>query len=170
VVDTVATESNPGRIDAILARRSARPRRKLRASKIPRIGVAVVTCMDRRLDVNRILALVEGEAHIIRTAGGVPTDDVLLSLAMSQRLLGTREILVMHHVDCDASNPVLRVLQAAYTIVHDPYLVDTELVRGVLYDERIDDLTLVCDLRPVFGAGPDRTGGQAPRSSVARNI
>ena len=136
----------------------------------PSKHVAIVACMDARLDVHRILALVEGEAHIIRNAGGIPTDDVLLSLAVSQRLLGTREILVMHHVDCYAGNAVLRVLQAAHTIAHDPYLVDTELVRGVLYDEQVDDLTIVCDLPPVFGARPDRTGGQPPESAVARNI
>jgi carbonic anhydrase len=167
---TVSNDSNPGRIDAILARRSERPHRKFPASKIPRTRVAVVTCMDARLDVHGILALAEGEAHMIRNAGGVATDDVLLSLAMSQRLLGTREILVMHHVGCDAGNPVLRVLQAAHTIAYDPYLVDTELVRGVLYDEQIDDLSIVCDLPPVFGVRPYRTTDQPPQNAVARNI
>jgi len=62
--------------------------------------VAVVACMDARLDVYRILGLNEGEAHVIRNAGGVITDDVIRSLAISQRLLGTREIILIHHTDC----------------------------------------------------------------------
>lgn len=62
--------------------------------------VAVVACMDARLDVYRLLGLNEGEAHVIRNAGGVITDDVIRSLAISQRLLGTREIILIHHTDC----------------------------------------------------------------------
>ena len=62
--------------------------------------VAVVACMDARLDVYRMLGLVEGDAHVIRNAGGVITDDVIRSLAISQRLLGTREIVLIHHTDC----------------------------------------------------------------------
>ena len=66
----------------------------------PAKGVAVVACMDARLDVYRILGLEPGEAHVIRNAGGVVTDDVLRSLTISQRLLGTREIILIHHTDC----------------------------------------------------------------------
>jgi carbonic anhydrase len=66
----------------------------------PSKGVAVVACMDARLDVYRILGLNAGEAHVIRNAGGVVTDDVLRSLTISQRLLGTREIILIHHTDC----------------------------------------------------------------------
>lgn len=66
----------------------------------PAKHVAVVACMDARLDVYRVLGLREGEAHVIRNAGGVVTDDVLRSLAISQRLLGTREIVLVHHSDC----------------------------------------------------------------------
>jgi len=62
--------------------------------------VAVVACMDARLDVYRILGLNEGEAHVIRNAGGVITDDEIRSLAISQRLLGTQEIILIHHTDC----------------------------------------------------------------------
>ena len=62
--------------------------------------VAVVACMDARLDVYRILGLNEGEAHVIRNAGGVVTDDEIRSLAISQRLLGTQEIILIHHTDC----------------------------------------------------------------------
>ena len=66
----------------------------------PAKGVAVVACMDARLDVYRILGLNEGEAHVIRNAGGVITDDEIRSLAISQRLLGTSEIILIHHTDC----------------------------------------------------------------------
>jgi carbonic anhydrase len=66
----------------------------------PARGVAVVACMDARLDVHKILGLEEGDAHIIRNAGGVITDDEIRSLAISQRLLGTREIILIHHTDC----------------------------------------------------------------------
>jgi carbonic anhydrase len=66
----------------------------------PTKQVAVVACMDARLQPNRILGLEEGEAHVIRNAGGVITDDEIRSLAISQRLLGTEEIILMHHTDC----------------------------------------------------------------------
>ena len=66
----------------------------------PAKGVAVVACMDARIVVSRILGLEEGDAHIIRNAGGVVTDDALRSLTISQRLLGTKEIILMHHTDC----------------------------------------------------------------------
>ena len=66
----------------------------------PARHVAVVACMDARLDVYRALGLQEGEAHVIRNAGGVVTQDELRSLAISQRLLGTKEIILIHHTDC----------------------------------------------------------------------
>src|SRR4030081_3465212 len=66
----------------------------------PARGVAVVACMDARLNVYAILGLAQGEAHVIRNAGGVVTDDEIRSLAISQRLLGTREIVLIHHTDC----------------------------------------------------------------------
>jgi carbonic anhydrase len=66
----------------------------------PSKHVAVLTCMDARLDVYRILGLAEGEAHVIRNAGGVVTDDEIRSLSISQRLLGTKEIILIHHTDC----------------------------------------------------------------------
>jgi carbonic anhydrase len=62
--------------------------------------LAVVACMDARLNVYGILGLNEGEAHVIRNAGGVVTDDEIRSLAISQRLLGTEEIVLIHHTDC----------------------------------------------------------------------
>jgi carbonic anhydrase len=66
----------------------------------PARKLAVVTCMDARLSPYVMLGLEEGEAHIIRNAGGVVTDDEIRSLAISQRLLGTEEIMVIHHTDC----------------------------------------------------------------------
>ncbi|WP_280239798.1 beta-class carbonic anhydrase [Nocardia abscessus] len=66
----------------------------------PAKGVAVIACMDARLNVYGALGLAEGEAHVIRNAGGVVTADEIRSLAISQRLLGTREIILIHHTDC----------------------------------------------------------------------
>jgi len=66
----------------------------------PARHVAVLACMDARLNVYGILGLNEGDAHVIRNAGGVVTDDEIRSLAISQRLLGTREIILIHHTDC----------------------------------------------------------------------
>jgi len=66
----------------------------------PSRHVAVVACMDARLNVYAALGLAEGESHVIRNAGGVVTDDVIRSLAISQRLLGTTEIILIHHTDC----------------------------------------------------------------------
>ena len=66
----------------------------------PARGLAVVACMDARLDVYRVLGLKEGDAHVIRNAGGVVSDDAIRSLVISQRFLGTREIMLIHHSDC----------------------------------------------------------------------
>jgi carbonic anhydrase len=62
--------------------------------------IAVVACMDSRMRIFPMLGMADGEAHVIRNAGGVVTDDVVRSLAISQRLLGTREIMLIHHTDC----------------------------------------------------------------------
>src|SRR4051795_2606240 len=66
----------------------------------PAKKVAVVACMDARLNPYGVLGLEEGDAHIIRNAGGVVTDDEIRSLAISQRLLGTEEVILIHHTDC----------------------------------------------------------------------
>ena len=66
----------------------------------PAKKLAVIACMDARIVVSRILGLEEGDAHVIRNAGGVVTDDEIRSLAISQRLLGTEEIVLIHHTDC----------------------------------------------------------------------
>ena len=81
----------------------------------PRTHVAVLACMDARLNVYGILGLQEGDAHIIRNAGGVATEDAIRSLAISQRLLGTREILLIHHTGCGmlafAQDPLKRQIR-----------------------------------------------------------
>ena len=66
----------------------------------PGRGLAVVACMDARLNVPALLGIAEGDAHVIRNAGGVVTDDAIRSLVISQRLLGTREVMLIHHTDC----------------------------------------------------------------------
>lgn len=69
----------------------------------PAKQVVVVACMDARLDVSRALGLEEGDAHVIRNAGGVVTDDVIRSILISQRLIGSSEIVLVHHTDCGMS-------------------------------------------------------------------
>lgn len=66
----------------------------------PARKIAIVACMDARLETGALLGLEEGDAHVIRNAGGVVTEDVIRSLTISQRLLGTREIMLIHHTDC----------------------------------------------------------------------
>lgn len=66
----------------------------------PAKRLAVLACMDARIDVHAILGLEEGDAHVIRNAGGVATEDAIRSLVISQRLLGTQEIILIHHTDC----------------------------------------------------------------------
>lgn len=75
----------------------ARPQR-------PKLRLAVIACMDSRLDLFGALGLEIGDAHLIRNAGGLPTDDVLRSLALSQRALGTREVVLIHHTECGMEN------------------------------------------------------------------
>ena len=66
----------------------------------PARGFAILTCMDARLDPAKYAGLAEGDAHVIRNAGGVVTDDTLRSLTISQHLLGTRQVVLVHHTDC----------------------------------------------------------------------
>jgi carbonic anhydrase len=67
---------------------------------VPTMAVAMVLCMDARVDVHAAFAIEPGEVHIIRNAGGVVEDDVIRSLAISQQVLGTREVMLVHHTDC----------------------------------------------------------------------
>lgn len=91
---------------------------------IPAKHVAIVTCMDSRIDLFRIFGLDSGEAHILRNAGGLVTQDMLRSLVLSQRLLRTREIILMHHTNCGlhgADEPALRAAISAETGATPPY-------------------------------------------------
>lgn len=71
-----------------------------RLPRSPRLELAILTCMDSRIDPDRILGLQEGDAHVVRNAGGRASEDAIRSLVISYRLLGTREFLVIHHTDC----------------------------------------------------------------------
>ena len=127
----------------------------------PSRHVAVIACMDARLNVYGILGLKEGEAHVIRNAGGVVTDDEIRSLAISQRLLGTSEIILIHHTDCgmltftdDAFKRSIQdetgikpawsaeafsdldedVRQSITRIKASPFIPHTDQVRGFVFD------------------------------------
>ena len=127
----------------------------------PARKLAVVACMDARLDPHRVLGLEEGDAHVIRNAGGVVSDDVIRSLVISQRLLGTREVALIHHTDCgmltfrddevkdgieadtglrpafalDAfRDPEQDVRQSTSRIHASPFIPHKDGVRGFIYD------------------------------------
>jgi len=127
----------------------------------PSRRLSVVTCMDSRLDVFAALGLGDGEAHVLRNAGGVITDDVIRSLAVSQRRLGTREVMLIHHTDCgmqtlsdDGFRAELQeatglapawaiesftdvdadVHQSILRVRRSPFLPHRERVRGFVYD------------------------------------
>jgi carbonic anhydrase len=129
----------------------------------PAKHVAVLACMDARLDVHKILGLQEGEAHVIRNAGGVATDDAIRSLVISQRLLGTNEIILIHHTDCGMltfkddevkskieaevgirpqfaleafGNLEADVKQSIARIEASPFIPNKTSVRGFVYDVR----------------------------------
>lgn len=129
----------------------------------PAKRVAVVACMDARLNVYGMLGLREGEAHVIRNAGGVVTDDVLRSLLSSQRLVGTEEIVLIHHTDCGMltfkddevkaqiseeigfrppfaleafQDPATDVRQSIARIKASPFILRKESVRGFVFDVR----------------------------------
>src|SRR3954463_7151983 len=74
-----------------------------RSSPQPSLQITILTCMDARIRVFEIFGLIQGEAHILRNAGGVVTDDVIRSLALSQRKLGTQEVMIVQHTNCGLS-------------------------------------------------------------------
>lgn len=138
----------------------------------PSKHVAVVACMDARLDVYRALGIKAGEAHSIRNAGGVITDDAIRSLAISQRLLGTREIILIHHTDCGMltftddgfkrsieeetglrpswaaeafPDPAEDVRQSLRRVQASPFITKTESLRGFVFDVatgKLNEVTL----------------------------
>lgn len=94
----------------------------------PSREIAIVACMDARLETGALLGLREGDAHVIRNAGGVVTDDVIRSLTISQRLLGTREIMLIHHTDCGMltfSDAELKDAIQKETGIRPPFAIDT---------------------------------------------
>jgi carbonic anhydrase len=111
-------------------------RRPLTASPMrPRSRVAILSCMDSRLNMFAIFGLAEGDAHIIRNAGGCVTPDVIRSLSISQRLGGTREIMLLHHENCaavaDAEGDLRRCLSRLKSTFLLPY---TDVIRGFVYE------------------------------------
>jgi len=123
--------------------------------------LCVVACMDSRMDIFQMLGLAHGDAHVIRNAGGVVTDDVVRSLVLSQRLLGTREIILIHHTNCglqtvteDAfkaeleaevgirpwwalecfTDPYADVRQSINRLQHSPFVRHKDHIRGFVYD------------------------------------
>jgi carbonic anhydrase len=136
----------------------------------PSRRVAVLACMDARLDTHKILGLEEGEAHVIRNAGGVATDDAIRSLVISQRLLGTQEIILIHHTDCGMltfkdddvkgkiesevgirpafaleafASPECDVKQSIARIQASPFIPNKSSVRGFVYDVKTGRLNEV---------------------------
>ena len=127
----------------------------------PSRHIAVLACMDARLNVYALLGIADGESHVIRNAGGVVTDDEIRSLAISQRLLGTQEIILIHHTDCgmltftdDAFKEAIRaetgvrppwaaeafpdveddVRQSLARIANSPFIPIKDSVRGFVFD------------------------------------
>ncbi|MDP9134234.1 MAG: carbonic anhydrase [Actinomycetota bacterium] len=162
-MDTIdeLVENNRGFADSLPTQHlDVRPSRRL----------AIVTCMDSRLDVFAALGLEHGEAHVLRNAGGVITDDVIRSLAVSQRRLGTREVMLIHHTDCgmqtltdDGFRAELQeatgvapafaiesfsdvgsdVRQSILRVRRSAFLLHREQVRGFVYDvdtHRLDEV------------------------------
>lgn len=136
----------------------------------PAKKLAVVACMDARLHVSKILGLEEGDAHVIRNAGGAVTDDAIRSLAISQRLLGTEEVILIHHTDCgmltftdDAVKAQIQketgirpqfaleafpnleddVRQSIARIKASPFVPKKDQVRGFVYDVKTGKLNEV---------------------------
>ncbi len=107
----------------------------------PQLGLVVLTCMDARIDPHAILGVGLGDAHIIRNAGGMVTDDVVESLAISQKLVGTSRIMVIHHTNCLAHGeraPGYSPYQTARWVVqqlrNDPRLPHRDKIRGFVLD------------------------------------
>lgn len=127
----------------------------------PTRQLAVIACMDSRMDIFKILGLGNGEAHIIRNGGGVITDDVVRSLCLSQRLLGTREVVLLHHTDCGLQklrpteflaeleqelgvkpswalesfeDPYADVRQSMQRLHLSPFVLHKDHIRGFVYD------------------------------------
>ncbi|KKC03741.1 beta-class carbonic anhydrase [Mycobacterium nebraskense] len=138
----------------------------------PSKRITIVACMDARLDVYRLLGIKEGEAHVIRNAGGAITDDAIRSLTISRRLLGTNEVMLIHHTDCGMltftdddfkraieeesgvrpswaaeafRDPAEDVRQSLRRIASSPFVEMCPCVRGFVFDVatgKLDEVTL----------------------------
>lgn len=127
----------------------------------PKRRLAIVACMDSRMDIFQMLGLDHGDAHIIRNAGGVVTDDVVRSLVLSQRRMNTREIILIHHTNCGLENlneggffdelvsetgikpgwsleafkdPHEDVRQSMSRLKHSPFILHKDHIRGFVYE------------------------------------
>ena len=127
----------------------------------PKRKLAIVACMDSRMDIFEMLGLAHGDAHIIRNAGGVVTDYVIRSLVLSQRSLGTREIILVHHTNCGLQSidedvfktdletevgikpwwalesfhdPYVDTRQSINRLQHSPFVLYKDHIRGFVYD------------------------------------
>lgn len=136
---------------------------KSSAPSTPRTGVAVVTCIDARLNIYGMLGLAEGDAHVIRNAGGVITDDVMRSLVFGQEMVGTSEIMLIMHDECcmrtitddefagrvearagvrpdwpavGFTEPEEELRRAVDALRHDPFLMNSTQIRAFVYNER----------------------------------
>ena len=144
----------------------------------PSLRLAIVTCMDSRLDVFSALGLAGGEAHVLRNAGGVITDDMIRSLAVSQRRLGTREVMLIQHTNCgmqtitddgfraelqDATGVApafavesftdldANVRQSLRRLLNSPFLLHRDAIRGFVYDVDTHALREVQASAPAVG-------------------
>jgi carbonic anhydrase len=136
----------------------------------PSRHIVVVTCMDARLDLFRLLGLQIGDSHILRNAGGRVTDDVIRSLVLSSHALGTREVVVIHHTGCGlfgATNEDLRdkVLEATgWTADHIDFLPFRDVVASVQQDvEKVRDCSLLPDGMTAWGCVYDVDDGSLTR-------
>ena len=134
----------------------------------PRRRLAIVACMDSRMDIFEMLGLAHGDAHVIRNAGGIVTEDVIRSLMLSQRLLGTKEVILLHHTDCGLqkvvgdqlrdeieadtgqrptwdiggfTDPAESVRASIRLLRADPFVANKSYIRGFVY--HVDDGRLV---------------------------
>ena len=144
---------------------AARGARDVPAQALPAKGLAVLTCMDARIDPMALLGLHPGDAHVVRNAGGVVTPDVVESLALSQEHFGTRSIMVVQHTRCAAlegASAEETVREAVRLLRTESELPGRDAVRGFVLDIGAGTLTEVAGstFRPV--APPRPAGGRSP--------
>lgn len=153
---------------------------------VPTMHVAMVACMDTRVDTYRAFGIEAGEVHLLRNAGGVVTDDVIRSLAISQHALGTREVMVVHHTDCGLAkleedafrdqlasyagfrptwsvqafkDPHDSVAESLLRLRNSPFLLDTTTIRGFVFDVQSGLLEEVTAVAPQHAAHSDPAPG-----------